>query len=112
VPLSACPALFGPALLVVALHTPRYVWLGATSSFKSESDLAKYEKARKLKDYIVTIRKNYTADWDSTDLRKKQVGAGKKQLDLGALNHTPAHLWCQHCPCRVGCCSCSQACVV
>jgi DNA topoisomerase-1 len=51
------------------------VWLGATSSFKSESDLAKYEKARKLKDYIDTIRKNYTADWDSSDLRKKQVGA-------------------------------------
>jgi DNA topoisomerase-1 len=51
------------------------VWLGATSSFKSESDLAKYEKARKLKDYIDTIRKNYTADWDSSDLRKKQVRA-------------------------------------
>jgi hypothetical protein len=49
------------------------VWLGATSSFKSESDLAKYEKARKLKDYIVSIRRNYTADWDSSDLRKKQV---------------------------------------
>ena len=52
------------------------MWLGATSSFKAESDLAKYEKARKLKDYIDTIRKNYTADWDSTDLRKKQVGGG------------------------------------
>ncbi len=57
---------------------PRYVWLGANSSFKAESDLAKYEKARKLKDYIDTIRKNYTADWDSTDLRKKQVGHGGK----------------------------------
>lgn len=27
----------------------KYVWLAANSSFKSESDLAKYEKARKLK---------------------------------------------------------------
>lgn len=63
-------------LCVCAYVFVRYVWLGATSSFKAESDLAKYEKARKLKDYIDTIRKNYTAEWDSTDLRKKQVGAG------------------------------------
>lgn len=30
----------------------KYVFLGATSSFKAESDLAKYEKARKLKHII------------------------------------------------------------
>jgi len=34
----------------------KYVWLAANSSFKSDSDLAKYEKARKLKDYIGPIR--------------------------------------------------------
>ena len=27
----------------------KYVWLAANSKFKSDSDLAKYEKARKLK---------------------------------------------------------------
>ena len=27
----------------------KYVWLAANSVFKSDSDLAKYEKARKLK---------------------------------------------------------------
>lgn len=27
----------------------KYVWLAANSTFKSDSDLAKYEKARKLK---------------------------------------------------------------
>ena len=37
----------------------QYVFLGATSTFKGDSDLAKYEKARKLKDLIVDIRKNY-----------------------------------------------------
>jgi hypothetical protein len=37
------------------------VFLGATSTFKADSDLAKYEKARKLKDLIVDIRKNYEA---------------------------------------------------
>ena len=30
----------------------KYVFLGATSTFKAESDLAKYEKARQLKFYI------------------------------------------------------------
>lgn len=63
----------------------KYVWLGATSSFKAESDLAKYEKARKLKDYIDTIRKNYTAEWDSTDLRKKQMAVAVYFLDKLAL---------------------------
>jgi len=53
---------------------PRYVWLSANSAFKSESDLLKYEKARKLKDYIVDIRRQYTRDWSSSDMRKKQVG--------------------------------------
>ena len=35
----------------------KYVWLAANSSFKSDSDLAKYEKARKLKDFIGPIRR-------------------------------------------------------
>ena len=34
----------------------KYVWLAANSTFKSESDLAKYEKARKLKEFIGPIR--------------------------------------------------------
>eukprot|EP00775_Hariotina_reticulata_P011328 gene11328-11478_t len=63
----------------------KYVWLGANSSFKSESDLAKYEKARKLKDFIVDIRKNYTRDWDSTDLCKKQMAVAVYFLDKLAL---------------------------
>ena len=35
----------------------KYVWLAANSTFKSDSDLAKYEKARKLKDFIGPIRR-------------------------------------------------------
>ena len=30
----------------------KYVWLAANSMFKSDSDLAKYEKARKLKAWL------------------------------------------------------------
>ena len=38
----------------------KYVWLAANSGFKADSDLQKYEKARKLKDHIVAIRSDYT----------------------------------------------------
>jgi DNA topoisomerase-1 len=55
----------------------RYVWLGANSVFKADSDLAKYEKARKLKEYIDDIRANYTRDWEASDVRRKQVGKGR-----------------------------------
>jgi DNA topoisomerase-1 len=59
------------------------VWLGANSTFKADSDLAKYEKARKLKDYIEDIRKNYTRDWKSDDLRRQQVGSWGGWVCLG-----------------------------
>ena len=35
------------------------VWLAANSSWKGKSDLAKYEKARKLKDHIGKVREDY-----------------------------------------------------
>jgi DNA topoisomerase IB len=66
-------ATAGSPAAAAAAAAARYVWLGATSSFKAESDLLKYEKARKLKDYIDNIRKNYKRDWESSDVRKKQV---------------------------------------
>ncbi|GBF98695.1 DNA topoisomerase-like [Raphidocelis subcapitata] len=82
----------------------KYVWLSANSTFKSESDLLKYEKARapwgwarlgwggmgarrarKLKDFIVDIRRQYTKDWGSSDMRKKQMGVALYFLDKLAL---------------------------
>jgi DNA topoisomerase I len=63
----------------------KYVWLGAASSFKADSDLAKYEKARKLKDYIGTIRRNYTRDWQSKDLQRRQMAVAVYFLDKLAL---------------------------
>ncbi len=64
---------------------PRYVFLGATSTFKADSDLAKYEKARKLKDLIVQVRRNYEADWDSSDHRKRQMAVALYFIDKLAL---------------------------
>lgn len=63
----------------------KYVWLSATSSFKSESDLLKYEKARKLKDYIDDIRRRYTKDWGASDARRRQMGVALYFLDKLAL---------------------------
>lgn len=40
----------------------KYVWLGANSTFKTEADLEKYEKARKLKDHIDRIREDYRCE--------------------------------------------------
>lgn len=38
----------------------KYVFFAASSSFKGKSDLAKYEKARRLKNCIDKIRRDYT----------------------------------------------------
>jgi Eukaryotic DNA topoisomerase I, catalytic core len=46
---------------LLARYFVQYVFLAATSEFKANSDLAKYEKARKLKDLIGDIRRNYEA---------------------------------------------------
>ena len=61
------------------------MFLGATSTFKADSDLAKYEKARKLKDLIVDIRRNYESDWDSSDSKKRQMAVALYFLDKLAL---------------------------
>lgn len=63
----------------------KYVWLGATSTFKADSDLQKYEKARKLKELIGDIRRNYERDWDSKDQRKKQMAVALYFIDKLAL---------------------------
>ncbi|GFR41105.1 hypothetical protein Agub_g1750 [Astrephomene gubernaculifera] len=63
----------------------KYVFLGATSTFKADSDLAKYEKARKLKEIIVDVRRNYERDWDSSDHRKRQMAVALYFIDKLAL---------------------------
>jgi DNA topoisomerase I len=51
----------------------KYVFLAPGSSLKGQSDLAKYEKARKLKHHIDTIRNNYTRDLkdEFTEIRQR-----------------------------------------
>ena len=47
--------------------------LAASSSFKGKSDMAKYDKAMKLKGFIGKIREDYTKKLSSGDKRTKQV---------------------------------------
>ncbi|CAL5221032.1 g3151 [Coccomyxa viridis] len=63
----------------------KYVWLAANSLFKSDSDLAKYEKARKLKDYIGGIRKAYEEDWYASTMRERQMAVALYFIDKLAL---------------------------
>lgn len=51
----------------------KYMMLAASSSFKGKSDLAKYDKAMKLKGFIGKIREDYTKKLSSNDKRTKQV---------------------------------------
>lgn len=63
----------------------KYVFLAANSSWKSESDLQKYEKARKLKQYIGDIRSTYQRNWDARERRERQMATALYFIDKLAL---------------------------
>lgn len=63
----------------------KYVFLAASSSLKGQSDKEKYEKARKLKDYIHGIRGTYTKDFTSKDITKRQIAVATYLIDKLAL---------------------------
>ena len=52
----------------------KYIWFSQEGVYKAQSDLKKYEKARKLHDNIESIRKKYMNDANSTDTVNKQLG--------------------------------------
>lgn len=63
----------------------KYVFLNANSTFKGQSDLAKFEKARKLKDHVERIRKDYTAELTNEDPVKMQRSTALYLIDVLAL---------------------------
>ncbi|KAM5569152.1 hypothetical protein ABKV19_016589 [Rosa sericea] len=63
----------------------KYVFLAASSALKGQSDKEKYEKARKLKDYIGDIRAAYTRDFTSRDPAKRQIAVATYLIDKLAL---------------------------
>jgi DNA topoisomerase-1 len=52
----------------------KYVRFAAQGKFKGQSDLEKYEKARKLEKHIESVRVKYMADALSSNIVKKQLG--------------------------------------
>lgn len=63
----------------------KYVFLAASSSFKGRSDREKYEKARRLKDYIDHIRETYERNLSDSDLYTRQIATAMWVIDRLAL---------------------------
>jgi len=69
-----------------ASYAPRkYINLAADSKIKGENDKKKYEKARRLKEKIKTIRANYTAAMESSSVTDNQLGVCTYLIDKLAL---------------------------
>ncbi|GER51382.1 topoisomerase I [Striga asiatica] len=63
----------------------KYVFLAASSKLKGQSDREKYEKARRLKDYIHGIRATYTKNFTSKDSAQRQIAVATYLIDKLAL---------------------------
>jgi len=63
----------------------KYVALAAESTVKGDNDRKKYEKARRLKKSIQTIRSNYMTKMKSTDMQDNQLGVCTYLIDQLAL---------------------------
>eukprot|EP00758_Cryptobia_borreli_P006491 Tbor_TRINITY_DN5162_c0_g1::TRINITY_DN5162_c0_g1_i4::g.26013::m.26013/K03163/TOP1; DNA topoisomerase I len=65
--------------------TSKYVMMGASSSIKGKADMAKYDKARRLKEVIGNIRADYEKGWMSSDLEDRQLSVATYFIDRLAL---------------------------
>lgn len=63
----------------------KYVWLSNKSSFKSQSDEEKFDKARKLKKKINEIREINNGNLTSKDKKKRQLSTALYLIDTLAL---------------------------
>jgi DNA topoisomerase-1 len=63
----------------------KYVWLAASSQLKSESDINKFETARKLQKKINQIRRTNNENMNSRDVFKKQLATALYIIDNFAL---------------------------
>jgi len=63
----------------------KYVWLADSSSYKSASDMHKFELARSLKKKITNIRNNNDTNLQSRDMKTKQLATALYIIDKLAL---------------------------
>ncbi|ORZ13576.1 hypothetical protein BCR42DRAFT_330683 [Absidia repens] len=65
--------------------TSKYVFLSANSSWKGQSDMKKFDKARELKGHVDRIRKNYTNDLKDKLTETRQRATAMYLIDRLAL---------------------------
>ena len=65
--------------------TYKYIFLAASSKFKGLNDRKKYDKARKLKDCVHEIKRDYNEKLKSKDKVQKQLGTATYLIDVLAL---------------------------
>ena len=63
----------------------KYVWLGEQSDFKTNSDINKFELARKLKKKIPLIEKENEINLDNTSIKIRQIATSLYFIDKLAL---------------------------
>ncbi|MBN3299128.1 TOP1 topoisomerase, partial [Amia calva] len=63
----------------------KYIMLNPSSKLKGEKDWKKYEVARKLKDRVDMIRRQYRDDWKSREMKRRQRGVATYFIDKLAL---------------------------
>jgi DNA topoisomerase-1 len=63
----------------------KYLWLGAHSKFKSDSDIEKFDLARKLKRKIDFIRNENNKNLNNDDIRTRQIATAFYFIDNYAL---------------------------
>jgi DNA topoisomerase I len=63
----------------------KYVWLGAKSDFKAQSDISKFDLARKLKKNIIYIKNKNYENLSSSDKKTKQLATALYFIDNFAL---------------------------
>jgi DNA topoisomerase-1 len=63
----------------------KYVFLAANSKFKGMNDFKKYEKARRLKELIGTIREDYLKKLEDNNQENRQLGVATYLVDKLAL---------------------------
>lgn len=65
--------------------TIKYVFLAHTSTWKGQSDMSKFDKARELKTYVDKIRKNYMAELKNPKREIQQRATAMYLIDRLAL---------------------------
>lgn len=87
----------------------KYMFLDATSTFKTGSDKAKYEKAQKLDQSVKKLRANYTSMLSSKSRKERQIATviwlidvyslrvGNEKKEDEADTYGACSLLCEHC---------------